>query len=332
MVVMETAPPKPEPGKPAQPKGATHTYSASTDLNGSFRIAGVVPGDYYVLGQQEGYLAPSDEAAAMAGSDPDLTVQATEAALNRVTVDANQTASIDLSLTRGASLSGTVQYDDGGAGIRLAYHLYRRDGKGKWQRYTNHPGDSSLAPLGLEAHTDGQGRFHERALPPGVYTADVELPGDNPDAELHPGAHELTAQFHPGDALLTMYGNKHRLAGAEPIKLREGEDRSGMDITIPINGLHSVAGTAVAKLDGRPVAEGTAKLLDPTDNTELRRCPLDGNGGFAFHYVPAGAYLLEIAPEGASGKTLSPASAPLDVEGDLVGLSYGLAPVRGARR
>ncbi len=242
-MVIETAPPKPDPGKPPQPKGAVHSYSASTDLNGAFRIARVLPGDYYVLGQQEGYLAPSDLAAAISGSDPELTAQATEAALNRIRVDTNQTASIDLTLTRGASISGTVEYDDGGAGILLAYHLYRRDAQGKWRRYTNHPGDSSLAPLGLQAHTDGRGRFREAALPPGVYTVDVELPAATmtPNSILEP--HELTVQVHPGDALLTMYGNKHRLAQAEMIELREGEDRSGMDITIPINGLHTVAGT-----------------------------------------------------------------------------------------
>ncbi len=254
-------------------------------------------------------------------------------ALNRVTVTADGTATENLSLARGASLAGTVQYDDGGLGIRLAYYLYCRDSTGKWKLYHNHPGDSSLAPLGLQAHTDDRGHFYEPALPPGTYTVDVELPAALLLPDAIQGTRALTVLLTGGGALRTYYGNRPRLHQATPIELTEGADRSGVDITIPINGLHSVSGALTSKQDRRAFPYGAVRLLDPDDKTVLRETFVGNDGSFAFQYVAAGTYLVEIDPHGNGNQSPVPyeaMTAPIQVETDLAGLTYALKPVKAS--
>jgi hypothetical protein len=111
------------------------SYSAATDIDGEFLIPNVVPGDYYILGRLPGYVSPFDLAASEFQSDSPESSQAIEAALIKINVASAQTTISNLSLARGASLTGTVHYDDGGLAVNVSVSIYRKDSSGKWKVY-----------------------------------------------------------------------------------------------------------------------------------------------------------------------------------------------------
>ncbi|WP_263367140.1 carboxypeptidase-like regulatory domain-containing protein [Edaphobacter bradus] len=308
----------------------THSYSVETDIDGAYQIDGVVPGDYYILGMLAGYISPYDLVISEFQGNPSLTAQGADAALSRITVEPGTTAIANLSLSRGASLSGTVHYDDGGPGIDVRVHLYRRDGNRQWKIFHSSAGKGAMAPLGFDPQTDDRGRFYQPGLPPGRYIVEVSLPEAVALPQNILNNHSVTAVLTTQNALRVYNGNKYRLYDAMPIELHEGESRTDVDITIPTTGLHSLRGTVTIKPDERAVTSGEITLLDPEDGTTLRSVfILDGS--FVFNYIPEGSYLVRIVTHASkqdsgatsTGETLT---SPLVVESDIPNLTYSLTP------
>jgi hypothetical protein len=332
-VTMETAPPAKEVGSVAA-AFTSHAYAASTDLDGVFHMTNVIPGDYYILARFPGYLSAYDLAVSEFQEDSPLRSKAIEAALPRVTVVSGLTTASELSLTLGASLSGTVRFDDGGIASFIPIHLFRKDGSGNWKPFLNRSADSFMAALGAGSHTDSRGRMNELGLPPGDYTIEVTLPGASAVSPSITGIPSVTYTVTSGDALQIFNGDKYRLRDAIPIQLHEGEDRSGIDIDIPTNGLHSIHGLVTAKSNGRGITHGVVRLLDPEDKTTLRETSiLNDDGSFVFNYVVSGSYLLQIEARAANTEAkgspgYEPLTTPLLVEGDVLDLAYALAPVK----
>jgi hypothetical protein len=310
---------------------APHSYSSATDLDGIFQIQDVLAGDYYILARLPGYLAPYDLVRSEFDEHTTDVSRALEAALVRIHIDPNQTNTTTLTLTRGASLEGTVRYDDGGLAINLPLYILRKDHTGKWSTYLNTVGDEDLAPLGIGLHTDDRGHFYEPGLPPGIYTVEVTLP----QAILLPtgitGKPEMNVTITTADALRVFYGDKFFPSQAEPIEMDGSESHPGVDITLPSNGLHLVHGTVTAQNDGMGIAHGNVQLLDPNDKTVLREAQLQVDGSFTFNYVPRGTYIISIIPGTVDGQNTHSTkyeslSAPLLLEGDAPSLLYSLPP------
>ena len=143
------------------------------------------------------------------------------------------------------------------------------------------------------------------------------------------GNPSITFTLATGNALRVYNGDKYRLRDATPIELHDGEDRSGIDINIPTNGLHSLHGYVVTKPDGHRIKRGEIRLLDPDDKTTLRETLIQSDGSFTFNYIVTGSYLLQVeaSAEGQNGKAgarYEPVLAPLLVERDIPDLSYSL--------
>jgi hypothetical protein len=330
-VTIETAPPSKE-GGPAAANDPSHSYAASTGFDGAFRISDVAPGDYYILGRQSGYLSPYDIAHSEFQDNPSLSSKALDVALTRITVTPGLTTATNLSLSRGASLAGTIRYDDGGPAITAAVHLFRKDASGKWKPYLNTVGNSLLDAL-FPSHTDDRGHFYEPGLPPGIYCVETTLPEATGVPQTISGRPSLSIAITTGDALRVYNADKYRLRDAIPIQLHEGEDRSGIDIDIPTNGLHSIHGLVTAKSNGRGITHGVVRLLDPDDKMPLRETSTQDDGSFVFNYVVSGSFLVQIEaqalnPEGKAAPAYEPLTAPILVEGDLLNLAYSLASAK----
>jgi hypothetical protein len=101
--------------------------------------------------------------------------------------------------------------------------------------------------------------------------------------------------MNTGDALQIYSGDALWEKDIKPIELKAGENDEGVDLTFPINGLHVISGTVVAKADGHAVNAGTVELEDAADKTQKLRTAMVGKDGtFQFNYVPDGSYRLEV--------------------------------------
>lgn len=89
-------------------------------------------------------------------------------------------------------------------------------------------------------------------------------------------------------------GNKMRAKDAKPFDLKQGEERSGEDIQIPISQLHTVRGTVTAARDGHGLNGGQVALLYPDDKSPVSQTSVTSDAEFDFNFVPEGDYLLNV--------------------------------------
>jgi hypothetical protein len=127
-------------------------------------------------------------------------------------------------------------------------------------------------------------------------------------------------------------GNTFRLKNASTLKLNEGETAKGIDIEIPLSGLHEVSGRVESVADGHLPSRATVKLLYADDRELIRKIAIDEDGAFAFEYVPEDNYILrvddavDIADENNKNGALQterryrPKEMPVHVQSDLKNL------------
>ncbi|WP_433970799.1 carboxypeptidase-like regulatory domain-containing protein [Tunturiibacter lichenicola] len=323
-VTIQSVPAKKKDGAPP---GDKHAYSSPTDMDGVFEIDGAAAGEYYILGRCAGYVTPYDVLVAETSGSVTGDNEGLKYALNLVTVAAGRTTSTSLTIQRGASISGTVLYDDGSPAENLPVKLLWRNAKQTWVRFANSANDSTTSVLGLDSvQTDDRGRFREAGLPPGTYSVMIGLREVTWKAKQITGSSEMDMRVTKGDGLKVYFGDKYRLRETLPIVLHDGEDRTGVDVTIPANGLHIVRGLVSAKADGSVVEKGTVQLLDPEDKAVVREADIANNGTFVFHYVVNGSYVVKVSGEDGGSKTgdFDPVTRNLLVEEDVLDLNFAL--------
>jgi hypothetical protein len=287
----------PSPNNPAG-DNAPGEEMAETDLDGKFKIEAVTPGEYFAYATLDGYLNP------MYGVDFDLiapnaddkqttadVIDQWKEHLVQISVSAHNTTDFTIQIERGAEVSGTVTYDDGSPAIGMRFALYRKNSKSGWTAVGSHSGND----FNLEAKSDPRGRYTITNLPAGEYAICTLLPGDN----------------QPGSPQLCL-GNVFRKRDARTVSASAGESVSGADIVIPLNAIHSVAGSLVQAISGKPPTKARLHLLYADDREEAMAVDMFDDGSFLFPFVPQGAYILAVtdasytesitttAPEGSS--------------------------------
>ena len=306
-------------------------YNATVGIDGTYTFTNVKPGTYYVHATVAGYVDPFSSIAPDDLTSQDPAVKKRVASLvTVVTIDGNSSARADLRLERGASVTGRVVYDDGSPAAG-------------WTVRPVHPtpaGPNPFAALGVDASdldfahisensiTDDTGRFHISGLSSGDYilqarlvTATLGTSAANPLGGSGIGA--AAGGIGGGASILgdrmglrlTVYsGDALRLADAKPVKLGAGEDRTGVDITMPLHALHSIGGRVVSKADGRPVNSGTVELTAQDaagkDDASIHlTATIRSNGTFRFDYVP-GPFTFTLKVANAKELQAAPAEPP----------------------
>jgi hypothetical protein len=108
-------------------------------------------------------------------------------------------------------------------------------------------------------------------------------------------------QLNPGivkNNQLTVYsGNTLHQKDAKLYELRPGETLDGVEIILPLTGLHSIQGVATGK-DGTPLNFGMLSLSDTVHPTINFHANIRAGGEFRFSGIPEGIYEMKIARGG----------------------------------
>jgi hypothetical protein len=312
--------------------------SAITGLDGSFSLDKVPPGTYYVVAQLPGYLSPLTQFSMMERMKADdATLKAVKETAEKIVLTSNLPAHVDLRIERGASLSGVVRYDDGSPAPGVTPTLLKLQDDGKWKQ---------MGPGGvLPTASDDRGRYRIYGVAAGKYAVKAALPTTQATIGLGGGAGSVSLHMNMGDALEAYSGGAMREKDVKPVEVGPGADVDAVDIIFPLDNLHTVSGSVVAKADGHPVNAGMITLMDSDGKTTVRTAMVEQDGTFRLNYVPEGQYVLRAmgasdvdqsgAPSGPANplstlnmlsqsktlKSYGDADLPLIVKGDSTGLS-----------
>jgi hypothetical protein len=276
---------------------APATEFVETGLDGSYTLSNVAPGSYYIIVDTPGYALPLAQfnPKDFASKDAALRQQIAKA-LQKVNVRSNATVIEDIALERGASVSGTVSYDDGSPASSLSVDVLQKDATGKWKR-----GAATRYRAGFgHVSTDEDGRYHIAGLAPGEYLVEVDLTLSEyttrtSHAPGHPDQTSVMRMQQDKYSLPLFSGNALREAAATPIALAAAEQRTGANFEFPLSKLHSVSGQVIAK-DGHVLNSATVNLLNSDDSSQMTSAKIDSaDDQFHLAFVPEGSFLLKVS-------------------------------------
>jgi len=315
----------------------------STHLDGSYAIARVRPGRYYVIVQQPGYLSPVAEFSQDQIDHPTDADKAEIAKLvPEVAVGAGETSNVDVRLLRAASIEGTIRYDDGTPSPEYRVSIERKNSEGKWVQNDGVSG----------AQTDDAGHFRATGLAAGEFRLATSLHVDVTKVDsLFGGSHSMMSNFK--SALSFYFGDTFIRKDAKTIKLGDGQSASGIDFTIPVSKLHTISGSLVDARSGRVLNAETVALFTPDGEQQIESVSLAADDTtFRLEFVPEGTYTVKVGDAREVVRELEPSKdgyqyaeprykettvksygkyeAPFKVESEMTGVTLPI-PSAGAR-
>jgi hypothetical protein len=263
-----------------------------TTLDGSFAIPNVAPGSYYVVTTAAGYLSPHIHNEDTDDAEPKPTAGQPAIVIPKVDVEADQAASIDVRIERGAAVSGIIRFDDGSPAAGVLVVVLHKS-KNKW--VSSPTGDYGAFAMPSSLMTDDLGHYRIGGLRDREYILQATLF----HVDLMPaGARGSGLSGTLRNSLAVYSGDAMRKSDAAPFKLGPGEDRTGTDITIPLSKLHSISGIVTAASDSHPINSGHLTIEDPTDKESVVEAELGSDGTFHLEGVPEGTYALHVQNAG----------------------------------
>jgi protocatechuate 3,4-dioxygenase beta subunit len=259
----------------SQSKVALPQPSSDTRMDGTFTIPHVPPGDYYLTVTYSGYLSPEYQFSEEELLHPTLEIRKRiDQSLPTVTIAAGKISAISVGIHRGAAITGVVRYEDGSPVPETEVEPLIRDSNGKWKTPPKSQSDQRL--FGGNYGTDDRGHFRIHELPPGEYSLKL-------------------LSYTQGQGTLTIYfGDSFFEKDAKPIKLGEGEESSGDDITIRLSKLRHISG-ALINPSGQPINSGHIELLTAPEGIVITRTEVNfDDSTFRLDLVPEGSYIARV--------------------------------------
>jgi hypothetical protein len=264
--------------------------SVQSGLDGSFTMINVKPGAYYAVAEMPGYLSSVSSLSDEDWNHPTASLaERTAKMLQRVSVEGGRTTVVNLSLERGASVSGTISFDDGSPAAEVVLGIQRENSDGSWSAVRM----SVMSPIRDRLTTNDLGQYRIAGLTAGHYVIKAKLSLENLKLTGFLGV-PVGGVGEQRYALSFYSGGKLRATKDSAFALTAGESRADEDIVIPLSKLHSVSGSVVAARDGQPLG-GDVELLYGDDKKTLATVTANGTTGeFRLEFVPEGNFILRV--------------------------------------
>lgn len=241
---------------------------ATVDRNGAFSIDRVPSGDYTLNIYKPGYF---DQDAAL------ISVAAFSDWTRRVHLARGEKKVIAIRLERGGAIEGQVRFSDkkpahtgGPAADEVAVNVEIQTVSGALNRF------------GEVAHTDAEGHYRIEGLPAGRYAVFAGFPGKMV---------ETTHGMEEADGRILFAPGVIRASKAELVEVDPPHTRDGVDITVPLQGLHRIVGKVIDS-SGVTVTRGLIRLYPSGEPAMNLTSPVGRNGEFSFGDLPNDDYTV----------------------------------------
>jgi len=266
-----------------------------TDFNGYYLIPHVRPGVYIVDGHKEGYNNDLDLVRMVLNRlslDDRKKLLATFA---QVTVAGDGTAREDLVLRRGGAVSGRVTVDSGGTlkPTTVIATLVSSSLTGDASGSGDQQGPAYLG----HAFTDDRGVYRIAGLPQGMYLLQIHTT-ESFISVVPSGKDFVPVSNRVGTGELTVFApDALTKTDAKLVRIGDGDELTGVDITVPMRKLHSIGGTVTQ--GGVAVPRAWLNVLRDGKTAQESSAITTSDGSYRFDLLPSGAYTVEAHSPGS---------------------------------
>ncbi len=275
-----------------QTMGGMNLVQTQTGIDGSFTAANVAPGDYYVFASVPGYVQPASmvQAAHDAGADLSKPLPG----VPMVHVSADRSVSSDVTVERGAAITGKVVWDDGSPVSRAIVTLEstKSDAKKLPAQFGMLGMAGSLGGAGVFSITDDLGQFRISGLASGDYLVKASLQFNSGFA-MQSGVMNMKGLMANKPLVIYAPAALHKSA-AKPVTLHAGDEQRDQLITIDLSSMHSVSGQVASIEDHHGINSATVQLIDASDKDFVRSAEVDASGNFTVTFLPPGTYNVTV--------------------------------------
>jgi len=320
-----------------------------TDGEGNFTAISIVPGDYYIFASVPGYIQPKNLVQAI--YKPGETLDTPLSGIPLVHVAADRVARVNVTVERGAAVSGTILWDDGSPVTRATITVVGSKGKSQSlpPQFAVLGVSSGLGGGGSISSSDDLGHFRISGLVAGEYLLRASLQTHSQVA-VQGGALNLKASGADSPVIVFGPSTFHSFE-AKPLVLHTGEDRDHEQLTLNLSATHSVSGQVVSSEDRHGINSATVTLQDTQDKLFSRSATVDAGGNFCVAFVPSGTYEMTVTSAGDTEPSKSKTPGLLTfvsehnlrsyedarqsvvvVGADVAGKTFTLAPLKATRK
>ncbi len=273
--------------------------TGTTNARGEFRISGVPAGRYFIGVNSSGFVSTDSFISLDESTETRFYVDEMREYFEEVEVDGKTAKQVLVHARRGAVITGNVRYTNGEPAVDHPVTVLRRRGDRYSMFWTN------VSTMRIALLTDDRGIFRIMGLPAGEYligaTPMIEhgelVKVDSLEANMVGSSLAMT--FHPSTVLATQ---------ATTIRIRAGEERTGVDITLADEERHTLSGVVRGRDDRRPVADAMVRIVRKETNEKVSGSifwpysvgmpgvKTDELGRWRLVHVPDGAYIIFVQP------------------------------------